>query len=170
MEPDQQQRKLTEIIEERVYIRPVDGTSSGSGEVPLNLQSVGQGGRGRRASTVILAALLGGLVAVLLVSSSGFQGTRAVSPIGWLPESFARKPAAQRSPGVALLVENNPTSRSVTQIALERQGYKVLVAASKKQALELVDHNSDAIVLIVVPRRMFDNARADHAGRTSADY
>ena len=55
-------------------------------------------------------------------------------------------------------MENNPTRRNITEIALQQQGYKVLVAQNRRQALEVVGQTHEAISLIVVPRRLFDNA------------
>jgi hypothetical protein len=148
-------------IEEHVSVSALDATSlSKTGDLALNPQSTSRSEGPRRASSITLVVLAIVIPAMLVVSSSGgFKDmTGATARVSRaITQGFGSKPAPA-SPGTALLLENRPTARTVTQIALEQQGYKVLVAHSKKQALELVDRNSDSIMLIVVPRRMFDNA------------
>ena len=160
MEPKKLIKPL-DVVPEQISLSALNTLPlSQNGDLPLDPQSTSRtGSETRRASSVVVVVLAVVALAVFLSSSSGFKdmtGTATRVSRG-ITDGFGRKPAAV-SPGTALLLDNRTTARNITQIALEQQGYKVLIAHSKKQALELVDQNSDAIVLIVVPRRMFDNA------------
>ena len=149
------------MIEEQISLSALDETSlSATGAVPLNNPQAGRTDGAQRASSITLALLAVGIMALIIASSSSLKDmTGAATRVSReITQGFGSKAAAATSPGTALLLENRATARNVTQIALEQQGYKVLIAHSKKQALDLVEHNSDAIVLIVVPRRMFDGA------------
>jgi PleD family two-component response regulator len=62
------------------------------------------------------------------------------------------------SSNTALLVYNNPETCGVTRTAIEQQGYTVLVARNKKEAFDILEQKPDNVVLVVMPRRMFDRA------------
>lgn len=69
------------------------------------------------------------------------------------PESPARRPAAseQAAAPTVLLLEIEPPIRQLIARTLERQGFRLLHAASVSEALELVDCWSEQIRLLIAP-------------------
>lgn len=69
-----------------------------------------------------------------------------VGPLGLPPLSAA---AADASPSVILLVDDEPAVREVVRRHLERFGYKVLAASGGEEALRMSEDSPDAIGVIV---------------------
>ncbi|MDF1563742.1 MAG: PAS domain S-box protein [Deltaproteobacteria bacterium] len=112
-----------------------------------------------------LAAVLGIVRAhrgAIQIESERGQGTtiRALLPCLEAAEQAAEAPPSQldldawRGQGTILVVDDEPTIRSISRIGLEMKGFEVLLAEDGHRAIDVYEANADAIVLVVLDMTM----------------
>jgi PAS domain S-box-containing protein len=125
-------------------------------------------GTGLGLSTVFgIVKQSGGHIGVESVEGQGTSFEICLPQLPAPAEAAVRAPAAAATPSgkeTVLLVEDEAGVRRVARLALERQGYTVLVAASGREALGIAEQQGDAIDLLLT-----DLVMPEMSGRELAD-
>jgi hypothetical protein len=143
----------------KITLEPLEPTIS-LGQI-YSLERRGNGGRRLGSGWIegmLLLALFAVIVAIFFVGNHAGFGDVAVHAfrVSHRIQQVFKGQAVK--PGTALILDSNPATRNVTKASLERQGYTVLIAGSKRKALEILEDPRAPIALIVTPSKLFDKA------------
>jgi DNA-binding response OmpR family regulator len=68
--------------------------------------------------------------------------------LGLMDEAGRRRPAAEVTPATVLLVEDDPSLRTIVRRNLEARGYRVVAAETAAEALAAVEAGEPAVMLL----------------------
>jgi hypothetical protein len=103
-------------------------------------------------------ALIAVIVAMFLIGNQATFGDVAVNARRVSREFQQVFKGQAVKPGIALLLDSNPSTRNVTKASLEHRGYTVLLVGSKRAALEILARPPAPIGLIVMRGKLFAKA------------